>query len=101
MKTVIKKVIIEGMDFVLIREPKWGEDHQYGTIPYSEIDEEGRLKRVLNGFGMCCAATVEKAIESREDTLLARKWKAEHPDATEIEELKAIAEIIRRRVTGA
>lgn len=101
MKTIIEKLTLEGERFVLIREPKWGEDHQYGTIPYSEIDEEGRLKRVLNGFGMCCAATVEKAIESREDILLARKWKAEHPDATEIEELKAIADIVRRRAMGA
>ena len=101
MKTVIKKVIIEGMDFALVHEPEWGADHQYGTVPYSEVDEEGRLKRVLNGFEMCVAATPEKAIESREDVLLARKWKAEHPDATEIEELKAIADIVRRRVTEA
>ena len=101
MKAVVKKVTIEGMDFVLVREPEWGADHQYGTVPYSEVDEDGRLKRVLNGFEMCCAATVEKAIESREDVLLARKWKAEHPGATEIQEMNAVAEIIRRRVTGA
>lgn len=101
MKTVVKKVTIEGMDFALVREPEWGADHQYGTVPYSEVDEDGRLKRVLNGFEMCCAATVEKAIESREDVLLARKWKAEHPGATEIQEMNAVAEIIRRRVTGA
>lgn len=101
MKTIVKKVTIEGMDFALVREPEWGADHQYGTVPYSEVDEDGRLKRVLNGFEMCVAATIEKAIELREDVLLARKWKAEHPDATEIEEMKAVADIVRRRVTGA
>lgn len=101
MKTVIKKVTIMDMDFALVREPEWGENHQYGTVPYSEVDENGRLKRVLNGFEMCCAASPEKAIEQREDVLLARKWKAEHPDATEIEELKAVADIVRRRVMGA
>ena len=73
MKTVIKKVIIEGMDFALVREPEWGADHQYGTVPYSEVDEDGCLKRVLNGFEMCVAATPEKAI----------------------------VDIVRRRVTGA
>ena len=98
MKTVVKKVTIEGMDFALVREPEWGADHQYGTVPYSEVDENGRLKRVLNGLEMCVAATPEEAIERREDVLLARKWKAEHPGATEIEEMKAVADIIRRRV---
>ena len=100
MKTVVKKVIIEGMDFAIVKEPAWGETHQYGTVPYSEVDENGRLKRVLNGFEMCVAATPKEAIERREDVLLARKWKAEHPDATEIQEMNAIAEIIRRRVAG-
>lgn len=101
MKTVVKKVTIEGMDFALVREPEWGADHQYGTVPYSEVDENGRLKRVLNGFEMCVAATPEEAIERREDVLLARKWKAKHPNATEVEEMNAIADIVRRRVTGA
>lgn len=101
MKTAIKKVTIMGMDFALVQDPEWGADHQYGTVPYTEVDEDGRLKRVLNGFEMCVAATPKEAIERREDVLLARKWKAEHPDATEIEELKAIADIVRRRVTGA
>lgn len=98
MKTVVKKVTIEDMDFALIQEPEWGADHQYGTVPYSEVGTDGRLKRVLNGFEMCCAATIEKAIEHREDILLARKWKAEHPNATEVEEMNAIAEIVRRRL---
>ena len=101
METINKKVTIEGMDFAIVKEPAWGETHQYGTIPYSEVDENGRIKRALNGFEMCCAASPEKAIEQREDVLLARKWKAEHPDATEIQEMNAVAEIIRRRVTGA
>lgn len=101
MKTIIKKLTLMGESFALVREPEWGADHQYGTVPYSEVDENGRLKRVLNGFEMCVAATPEEAIERREDVLLARKWKAEHPGATEIEEMKAVADIIRRRVTGA
>lgn len=101
METINKKVTIEGMDFAIVKEPAWGETHQYGTIPYSEVDENGRIKRALNGFEMCCAASPEKAIEQHEDVLLARKWKAEHPDATEIQEMNAVAEIIRRRVAGA
>lgn len=98
MKTIIKKLTLMGESFALVQEPAWGEDYQYGTIPYSEVDENGRIKRVLSGFVMCCAASPEEAIEQREDVLLARKWKAEHPGATEIEEMKAVADIIRRRV---
>lgn len=101
MKTIIKKLTLVGERFALVQETKWGKDHQYGTVPYSEVDENGRIKRVLNGFEMCVAATPEEAIERREDVLLARKWKAEHPGATEIEEMKAVADIIRRRVAGA
>lgn len=97
MKTIIKKLTLVGERFALVQNPGWGKGHQYGTIPYSEIDENGNLKRELNGFEMCVAATSKEAIESREDVLLARKWKAEHPDATEIEEMNAIAEIVRRR----
>ena len=98
MKTVIKKLILVGECFALVQNPSWGKGHQYGTIPYSEVDENGRLKRVLNGFEMCVAATLEEAIERREDILLARRWKAEHPNATEVEEMNAIAEIVRRRL---
>lgn len=98
MKTAIKKVTIMGMDFALVQDPEWDEGSRYGTVPYSEVGADGRLKRVLNGFEMCCAATIEKAIEHREDILLARRWKAEHPNATEVEEMNAIAEIVRRRL---
>lgn len=94
MKTIIKKLTLVGERFALVQETKWGKDHQYGTIPYSEIDENGNLRRELNGFEMCVAATSQKAIESRRDSLLVRKWCDEHPDATEEEKTAAALKIV-------
>nr|DAU98663.1 MAG TPA: hypothetical protein [Caudoviricetes sp.] len=94
MKTIIKKLTLVGERFALVQETKWGKDHQYGTIPYSEIDERGNLRRELNGFEMCVAATSQKAIESRRDSLIVRKWCDEHPDATEEEKTAAALKIV-------
>ena len=94
MKTIIKKLTLMGECFALVQDSKWGKDHQYGTIPYSEIDENGNLKRELNGFEMCVAATSQKAIESRRDSLIVRKWCDEHPDATEEEKTAAALKIV-------
>lgn len=97
MKTIIKKLTLVGERFALVQNPGWGKGHQYGTIPYSEIDENGNLKRELNGFEMCVAATSKEAIESRRDSLLVRKWCEEHPDATEEEKMTAAMKIVGLR----
>lgn len=97
MKTIIKKLTLVGERFALVQETKWGKDHQYGTIPYSEIDENGNLKRELNGFEMCVAATSKEAIESRRDSLLVRRWCEEHPSATEEEKTAAALKIVGLR----
>lgn len=97
MKTIIKKLTLVGERFALVQETKWGKDHQYGTIPYSEIDERGNLRRELNGFEMCVAATSKEAIESRRDSLLVRKWCDEHPCATEEEKMTAAMKIVGLR----
>lgn len=53
MKVLVKRVVIEGQDFVLIEDTDNNYGRFYGTIPYSELDEEGKMKRALNGFEMC------------------------------------------------
>ena len=48
MKVLTKCVIFEGQEFVLIQNSHEGRTY-YGTIPYTELDESGRMKRELNG----------------------------------------------------
>ena len=98
MKVVTNEIILYGERIVLVREPKWGANNQYGTIPYSEIGENGKLKRKLNGIQMCVANSVVNAIERRKDQILASRWAEAHPDATPEDQLKAVADIAMRRV---
>ena len=73
MKVVTKYVNIENREFVLIKDKSTdcnGETYEYyGTIPYEEINEQGRLKRLLNGFDMCIADTANEAIVRRENDI--------------------------------
>lgn len=51
MKVLTKRVNFEGQEFVLIKDTQNGKTF-YGTIPYTELDSEGRMKRELNGIQM-------------------------------------------------
>lgn len=51
MKVLTKCVIFEGQEFVLIQNSHEGRTY-YGTIPRTELDESGRMKRELNGVQM-------------------------------------------------
>lgn len=51
MKIVTKSVNIEKQEFVLVSDTHNGKTW-FGTIPYSELDSSGRMKRELNGFQM-------------------------------------------------
>lgn len=51
MKVLTKRVNFEGQEFVLIKDTQNGKTF-YGTIPYTELDSEGRMKRTLNGIQM-------------------------------------------------
>ena len=53
MKVLVKRVTIENQDFVIIEDTDKNYGKFFGTIPYTELDEEGRMKRPLNGFEMC------------------------------------------------
>lgn len=65
MKVLTKKVTIENEDFVLFQDEHEGKIY-YGTIPYSELDEQGRMKRRLDGLEMCINfESIERAITDR------------------------------------
>ena len=51
MKVLTKSVVFEGQEFVLIKSEHEGRTY-YGTIPCTELDDHGCLKRVLTGVDM-------------------------------------------------
>ena len=65
MKVVTRSVIIENEEFVLIKDTDKNYGEYYGTIPYTELDEEGKMKRALNGFEICVEHTIAEALERR------------------------------------
>jgi hypothetical protein len=76
MKVVTKSVMIENEEFVLIKDTDANYGEYYGTIPYTELDEEGKMKRELNGFEICIEHTIGKALERRKmDIIRNRKIK--------------------------
>ena len=97
MKVLTKRVTIDDKDFVLIQssDPKYKNFTEnnnifYGLIPYAEIDEQGKMKRALNGFEMGIADSVPKAIENIQDNMRILKWKEENPEHSEMELIEFI-----------
>ena len=92
MKVLTKNVNIENKEFVLVQssDAKYHNKREnnntfYGLIPYDEIDEQGRMKRALNGFEMGIADSIPKAIENVQDNMRILKWKEENPEHSEME----------------
>jgi len=75
-KVITREVIIEGKRFVLISDiHPINKSTYYGTISYDDIDENGILKRRLDGFDMCIGESIDEAISNREDEI---KFKVNH-----------------------
>ena len=69
MKVIVKKVVIENEEFVLIKDNS-ANGVYYGTIPYSELDENGKLKRQLNGYDMAIVL-LSDSVERNESPLVS------------------------------
>jgi len=70
MKVITKCVNIENQEFVLVKfKSNIDGTEWYGTIPYTELDEKGCMKRELNGFEMCIAENPAKALDRRIDMI--------------------------------
>ncbi len=76
MKVITKSVIIESEEFVLIYDEQQGRKF-YGTIPYTELDNKGRMKRALNGFQMCIGDDIDTALNRRTKAIAVERFKAE------------------------
>lgn len=93
MKVITKSVVIRNREFVLIEDTQNGH-HFFGTIPYEELDENGRMKRALNGFQMCIGYNnIAEALKRREDAIKIDEWQAQNPNATEIDRINFIMSI--------
>ncbi len=76
MKVLTKVVMIEDEEFALITDKHEGCTY-YGTIPYSETDENGRLKRALNGFDMCVSfVSIADALKERTNRIKVQRYEA-------------------------
>lgn len=91
MKVVTKCVNIMGEDFLLFRDNAPDGREYVGTIPYTDIDSDGRMKRKLNGFHMCIefvndynsiGEAITEAIKLREFSVKVDRYRNEgHTDA--------------------
>ena len=67
LKVINRCVNILDEEFVLISDVTKDGKQFFGTIPYTELDNEGKMKRGLNGFEMSIDFdSIGKAIERRE-----------------------------------
>lgn len=88
LRVLTKCVAIEGERFTLIRfrAPETCKDFYgeaiYGLINWKHLDEQGVLKDSLSLGEMAASTTPERAIRRMKDSLICKKWSAEHPDAT-------------------
>ena len=71
MKVITRLVNIENEAFVLVYLENY---KQYGTIPYSELNEKGCLKRQLNGLEMNVEDTIEKCLETTKRHILLSRF---------------------------
>lgn len=91
MEVVVRSLVLEGEEFVVIKDKNEKlvgtvgsqNGEYYATIPYSELDEQGRMKRVLNGFQICLADSFDSAIKRRLVNLKLVRYMDENPNATD------------------
>ena len=91
-KVITKYVKIEDREFMLIRFDATSDnlreyygDKIYGLIDYEFIGKDGRMIRPLMYGEMAIADTPAKAIDRMRKSLICRKWREEHPEATDQE----------------
>lgn len=80
MKVVTRSVIIENEEFALIKDTDENYGEYYGTIPYTELNAEGKMKRALNGFEICVEHTIGEALERRKTKILRDRKIKEYLD---------------------
>ena len=79
MRVLTRHVVIENEEFVLIKDKTNDGKDYYGTIPYTELDNEGKMKRGLNGFEMRVSFDgVADAIRNRKRGIIQERLISEY-----------------------
>lgn len=94
MEVIIKKWVVEGREYVVIKSKDKQYGEYYASIPYDNIDERGALTVQMNGIEMCIGHTLAEALESRRVRIRFEHWVKEHPDYT----LKELADFYMSQV---
>lgn len=68
-KVKTKYVSIEGREFVLMEYTLDDNSVMYGTIPYTNLDDKGRMIKGMNGLEVCLAHSIPSALEMRADDI--------------------------------
>lgn len=68
-KVKTKYVSIEDRAFVLVEYTLDDDSVMYGTIPYTNIDDKGRMIKRMNGLEVCLASSIPSALEMRADLI--------------------------------
>lgn len=78
MKVLCKHVLIEGQEFVLIEDKHDEKTMYWGTISYNDLDDKGRIRRMLDGFDMAISLkNPGEAIQRRQVLIVSARLKAE------------------------
>jgi hypothetical protein len=99
LKVITKYVKIEDKELMLIRFDansdnlrKYYGDKIYGLIDYEFISKGGRIRQLMYGE-MAIADTPANAIDRMRKNLICRKWRKEHPEATEQEWMMYVVKV--------
>jgi hypothetical protein len=104
LKVIKKYVKIEDKEFMLIRFDansdnlrKYYGDKIYGLIDYEFISKlnskYGHMTRPLRYGEMAIADTPANAIDRMRKNLICRKWRKEHPEATDQEWMMYVVKV--------
>ena len=69
MEVKIRYVSIEDRAFVLVKCTLDDDSVMYGTIPYTNIDDKGKMIKGMNGLEMCLSQTIGGALDMRYDLI--------------------------------
>ena len=101
MEVLTKCVDFENEKFVLFKDKKAGlpeyykNGEYYGTIPYTELDENGNMKKALYGYQICMEQSAGEALRSRLIQIRLKKYTEANPNATEEMLIEKIAELTK------
>lgn len=95
MFTWVKDFRIGCNMFAMVKTEVEGVGTQYGSIPYTCIDEQGRITKELSGLQMLLTGSPAQAIDLRTKSILVDDFRKANPDASEMDVLMFMASLYK------